>query len=272
MKYYDTIKRYGFLWSRQAGSKPPDKYHFDAMQEVVSDNIVRGQIGLDLGCGSGVDTFIMAKRNPRIRIIGMDVSEGVNASFKLNKGLKNAIILRGSASHIPLKGETCDFVYSFGVLHHMDDYREGLSEARRVLKKGSPVFLYLYEDHAGSPYKKMAIKIINLVRSVTARIPSNILYALCCILSPLIVLSFSMPARVFKRYSCTYRFYERMPFNFGTSLFSLRGDLYDRLAAPMETRFGKEELYKILRDFGFRDVHLARLRATAGWVVHAFKG
>lgn len=271
MSYYNTIKRYSFLWSRYNGAEPPEKYHFDAMQEVVSDRIVRGATGLDLGCGCGFDTFIMAGKNSSVRIIGMDVSEGVNSAFKLNKQLKNATIIRGSASRIPLKNETCDFVYSFGVLHHMDDYKNGISEIGRVLRKKSPVFLYLYEDHADNLLKYAAIKIVNVIRGITVKIPPKTLYTLSCFLSPLLVLLFSYPAKIFRKYKSTYRLYEKMPFNFGDSLFSLTGDIYDRLAAPVETRFGRKELYKIFTDFNFTDVRLTKLKATAGWVVQAYK-
>jgi len=271
MSYYNTIKRYSFLWSRYNGAEPPEKYHFDAMQEVVSDRIIRGAVGLDLGCGCGFDTFIMAGKSPSVRIIGMDVSEGVNSAFKLNKRLKNATILRGSASSIPLKNETCDFVYSFGVLHHMDDYKKGILEIDRVLRKKGPVFLYLYEDHAENPLKYAAIKILNIIRKITVKIPPKILYALSYSLSPLLVLLFSYPAKILRKYKYTHKLYEKMPFNFGNSLFSLAGDIYDRLAAPVETRFGRKELYKIFTDFDFTGVRLTKLKATAGWVVQAYK-
>lgn len=233
----DTSKRYGFLWSTYWDVEPPDKYHFNCMQEVITERIVRGALGLDLGCGCGWDTFTMAKDNPSVRIIGMDISYGVYNAFKVSSNLKNVNILRGSALDIPLKNEACDFVYSFGVVHHIPDYKKCLIEIARVLKKSSLCFMYLYEDHSDNTIKYICIKIINIIRKITIKIPPRILYFLCCLASPFIVMLFSYPAIFFKRFKATKKLYEKMPFNFGKDFFSLGGDLYDRFGTPIEHRF-----------------------------------
>jgi len=271
--YNNTKKAYSFLWDKHADSEKelPEKYHFDFMQEVISEKIVRGDVGLDLGCGCGWDTFIMAKDNPSVKIIGLDMSEGVYKAAKLNSKMENVSIARGAASLIPLKNESCDFVYSFGVLHHMKEYKKAFSEISRVLKKGSPLFLYLYEDHAGNFTKYTAIKIITIIRKATIKIPPRILYFLSCAISPILVLLFSYPAKIFKKYRFTYRLYEAMPFNFGHSLFSLKGDIYDRFAAPIEIRFNQEDLRKIFKEHNFTDPKITKLKTRAGWVVWAYK-
>jgi len=270
-KDFNTAEKYSFLWSRYEHVEPPEKYHFDLMQEVISDRIVRGSVGVDLGCGPGWDTFNMARKYPLVRIIGMDISGGVYKTSSITRDLKNAVTIKASASSIPLKGEVCDFVYSFGVLHHMGDYRKGFSEISRVLKKNSPAFLYLYEDHYGDPLKYIAVKISTALRRITVRIPSRGLYILSCAASPLMVLLFSYPAKIFRRYKLTYKLYEKMPFNFGSSPFSLRGDLYDRFSAPTEMRFNQKSLYKILAECNFANVQITKLKATAGWVVWGYK-
>jgi len=271
MVYRDTVKRYSFLWSKCLDIDPPEGYHFNSMQEVIPEDIVRGSMGLDLGCGCGWDVYIMAKNNPSVRIVGMDISKGAYAASLLNKDIKNTAIINGSASNIPLKDEICDFVYSFGVLHHMQDYEKGFSEICRVLKKGTPVFLYLYEDHSKTSWKRMAIKLVTFIRRITVRIHPRILYILACLISPVIVLLFSYPARIFKRFKLTYGLYERMPFNFADSLFSLKGDIYDRFAAPIEKRFSEKDLRSIFTGCNFTNVNMTKLKATAGHVVWAYK-
>jgi len=266
-----TSERYSFLWSRYRDGAPPNTYHFDSVQNAISEKIVRGSVGLDLGCGCGWDIFIMSKKNPSVRIIGLDISEGVYVASKVNNESKNVNIAQASAANIPLKDEVCDFVYSFGVLHHMEDYERGLLEIRRVLKKGSPSFLYLYEDHSENPFKYAALKTITAARKITIRIPPRVLYFLSVLASPIVVLIFSCPAKILKRFAATYRFYEKIPFNFGTHLFSVSGDIYDRFSAPIEHRFNRQEIHRMLVKYSFENIHISRLKDSAGWVIWGYK-
>jgi len=268
----DTARKYSYLWKRYKGVEPPERCHFDCMQEVISQKIVNGAMGLDLGCGLGWDTFKMAKGNPRTRVVGMDICDVVSIASEVNKKLPNVSVFKGSATDIPLKNGVCDFVYSFGVLHHMQNYIKGLKEINRVLKKKSPVFLYLYEDHSGNLLKYIAVKIVGAIRKVTVGIPLGIAHILTYIFSPILFLLFSCPAKVFKRFKCTYGIYEKMPFNFAGSPFSLCGDLYDRFTTPVEIRFGRKALHNLLVECNFTDVEITKLEATAGWVVTARKG
>jgi len=186
-----TADRYGFLWSRHESGRLEQKYHFDYMQEVIPEKIVRGSVGLDMGCGNGLDVFNIARNNSSVHIVGMDISDGIYTASHFNRDIKNVTLIKGSASNIPLKNEACDFVYSFGVLHHMSDYKRGFSEMTRVLKQGSPCFLYLYEDHAENVIKHLGIKIISFIRKVTVAMPARILYGIAFLLSPICIFAFS---------------------------------------------------------------------------------
>lgn len=62
-----------------------------------------------------------------------------------------------------------------------------------------------------------------------------------------------------------------MPFNFGTSLFSLKGDIYDRFFVPIEHRFSCKALYEILKEYNFYNIQITKLKATAGWVTWGYK-
>jgi len=270
-KITDTGRRYSFLWSRYTNILPPKEYHFNSMQEVIPEKIVRGSIGLDLGCGCGWDIFVMAKENPSVRIIGIDISDGVYNALKLCREFNNVNILKASTTDLPLKREFYDFVYSFGVLHHVPDYKRGLLEVNRVLKKDSPCFLYLYEKHTHNPVKYIGIKIVSLVRKITVKISPRILYVLSYMASPIFIILFSYPANFFKRFKSLRWLYEKMPFNFGNGLFSLSGDIYDRFGAPVEYRFSKEDIFNIFFECSFYRVNITKLKDTAGWVVWGYK-
>ena len=101
--------------------------------------------------------------------------------------------------------------------------------------------------------------------------PPRILYIFSFLASPFVVILFTIPYRVLKKFRITLPLSERVPFNFGTNLFSLTGDLYDRFGAPIECRFSRQEVFDLLKRNGFVNISLSRMKSTAGWVVWGYK-
>ena len=42
---------YGVLWDKNKETSPPEKYHFDNMQEAIGESLVRRAMGIDVGAG-----------------------------------------------------------------------------------------------------------------------------------------------------------------------------------------------------------------------------
>ena len=266
-----TAKTYGFLWAKGTGLNPVDIWHFNGMQEVIDEPIIRGRRGIEVGSGCGFDSYIMAKSNPSVQLISMDMSDGIYKTREMTSGLGNVRTIQGSALEIPFKNNVFDFAYSFGVLHHTSNPEQGLCEIARVLKNGSPAFLYLYEDHAETPIKHFALNIVSSLRFITVKMPPAILNMLAWVASPLVFILFTVPAKILKKFKITAYMAGKMPFNFGTTPFSLRGDLYDRFGAPIEYRYSREQVFDIFTQAGFSDICVTRLKDTAGWVVWGHK-
>ncbi|HNX81998.1 MAG TPA: class I SAM-dependent methyltransferase [Candidatus Omnitrophota bacterium] len=266
-----TKETYSYLWKQGTSGIPLDRWHFDDLQEMVPEKIVRGTLGLEAGSGKGYDTNIMARNNPCVKIVSLDLSDGVYESKKINVSLNNVRIIQGSILTMPFMAGIFDFAYSFGVLHHTPDPNLGIKEINRVLKPGAPVFLYLYEDHSENVLKHVAITITTLIRKITTRINKKLLYFFCTIASPFIFILFSIPARILRVFKYTARIADWIPFNFGKSLFSLKGDLYDRFSAPLEFRYSRKEARDFLQKNGFEKVTVTHLHEKAGWLVWGYK-
>lgn len=269
-KIEKTKKLYGLLWDKNKNTAV-NKWHFTKMQEVIPEPIVTGALGIEVGSGCGYDTYIMAKGNPSVKIISLEISDGVYKARKLTCGLENVWVMKGSALGIPLKDNILDFAYSFGVLHHTPDPLRCLKEIARIIKKDAAAYLYLYEDHSENPVKHLALTMVKLLRKITTRMPPRILYIFSFLASPFVAITFSYPGRFLKHFKIARPLSERMPFNFATHPFSLSADIYDRFGAPIEYRFNKEQIYKMFIECGFYDVFITRLRNTAGWVVRGYK-
>lgn len=266
-----TKEIYGFLWTLNNNTSPPLHWHYNKMQEVIPEKIVHGAIGIDIGSGNGFDTYAMAKENPETKIISLDLSNGVKSTKKLTKGFKNVHVVKASVLDIPFKNSVFDFAYSFGVIHHTENPSKCIKEIERIIGKGSSAFLYIYEDHSENPLKFYFLKVITIVRNITVKIPHKILYLICFLISPLVVILFSYPAKIFSKFRFTKKLHEKMPFNFGTTLFSLVGDLYDRFGAPIEFRYSRSGAFELLNREGFSNIKITKLKDTAGWVLWGHK-
>ena len=266
----DTVRLYSHLWS-QALPGTLTRTHLHNVEEALGEPVVQGKIGLDAGSGSGKDTAMMARRHPSVEVISLEVSEGVYKTRRRTEGLSNVHVVRASVLALPLRSGVCDFGYSFGVLHHTTDPARGLQEIARTVKPGGRVSLYLYEDHTDNPWKAIPLKLITVLRLVTTKLNPRLLSSLCYLLSPFIVVIFSVPARVMRSFNLTRPLAEKMPFSFGTSLFSIHGDLIDRFGAPIEVRYSREGLLTLLQNCSLIAIRLTKLKAMAGWAARAVK-
>lgn len=89
---------------------------------------------LDVGCGPGTLTKVLAQRVPRGKVIGIDASPSMIALAK-TQGIKNAEFYVMDATKIPFKN-TFDVVYSNAVFHWIDDQEALLKAIHQALKSG----------------------------------------------------------------------------------------------------------------------------------------
>jgi len=103
---------------------------------------VQGLRVLDIGCGSGVNTLLVAFRGARA--FGVDISEAlVNLGverFRLNPPPRPPKFIVGSAHSLPVRDESLDVVIGIAVLHHLDLDR-AIQELHRILKPGGRAIL-----------------------------------------------------------------------------------------------------------------------------------
>jgi SAM-dependent methyltransferase len=129
--------------------------------------MVRGQAGarlLDLGCGGGHVSFHVA---PEVAdVVAYDLSAEMLAAVAeeaRKRGLANIRVERGTAERLPFADESFDIVVSRYSAHHWQDFRAGLREARRVLKRGGRA-AFIDAVTPGQPLLDTFLQSIELLR------------------------------------------------------------------------------------------------------------
>ena len=99
-----------------------------------------GEVVLDIGCGSGIDTLLAAREvGPSGRVIGLDITESLLAMARRHAaelGLGNVDFLLAPMENIPLPDASFDVVISNGVFNLSADKDTAFAEAWRVLRPG----------------------------------------------------------------------------------------------------------------------------------------
>jgi ubiquinone/menaquinone biosynthesis C-methylase UbiE len=91
---------------------------------------------LDLGCGPGHLLPHLSRRYPSATIVGVDVSAPMLRLAGARVRGSAVMLLQASFYDLPFSDASFDLVTGTGILHHADDLRELLREARRVLAPG----------------------------------------------------------------------------------------------------------------------------------------
>ena len=261
-----TQRTYAFTWrsfgeSHVEGEWEKDSYRYVEMipPELTSGT---GKVGLDAGCGAGHDLLRMARGGAEI--IGFDLSDGVETAYRLTRHFPNVHVVQGDLNHTPFKPRQFDFIYSFGVLHHLPEPLRGFENLSRLLKPGAPLITYLYEDFSDrSRVERGILAGIRALRRVTSHLPAGVLYALCCLAAPVVWVSCSVPARLLT--PVVPRLAHRIPFRHTLRWNVLASDLFDRFAPPVEWRYSKDGVQALYRTVGLDEVETHRYRGWVSW-------
>ena len=103
-------------------------------------DVKAGETVVDLGSGSGMDTFIAAlKVGPRGKVIGVDMTDEQRAKaerLRDRDGFLNVTYVKGYIEEAPLPDGVADMVISNGVINLATDKPKVFREAARLLKSG----------------------------------------------------------------------------------------------------------------------------------------
>jgi len=157
-------------WEEQYLTPEMDRFYDRAFEEIARRLAApRGARLLDAGCGYCFHAVRLARHG--FKVTGVDFSESalVQARQYLEQqGLSGEIDLgQGNLLDLPFETESWDYVHCWGVLMHIPDFEQALSELARVTAKGGK--LVIMENNMRSAHVQVWEPILRGIKKVLGR-------------------------------------------------------------------------------------------------------
>jgi ubiquinone/menaquinone biosynthesis C-methylase UbiE len=160
-------------WAEQGEGPKMENHHLDVTEKTLRRMDLRaGERVLDLGCGSGWATRLLARlvEGPHDfgQVVGLDISdEMVRLARAASRDFENVMFVQGSAAQIPWEENFFDKVLSVESFYYYPDQDRALAELFRVMAPHGRLFILinLYKDNPYSLQWVPKLKVPVHVRS-----------------------------------------------------------------------------------------------------------
>ncbi len=153
MQTSDEILQQEFNRWAAAGEGPKmEQHHLDiTLKTLRRMDVKAGDRVLDLGCGSGWATRLLARMvGGEGKVVGLDVSdEMVRLAREASKEFNNVVYVQGSAEQLPREENSFDKILSVESFYYYADQERALRELFRVMAPKGRLFILinLYRDN-----------------------------------------------------------------------------------------------------------------------------
>ncbi len=208
---------------------------------------------LDAGCGMG--RWLHFAREAGAQIVGMDVSPAVDVAA--GREGDGADFVQADLRWPPFPPESFDLVYSLGVLHHLEEPLAGVRALARLVRPGGELRLYVYRTLEEEPsWKRVLFAAVTGLRQITTRLPYPAVHAVSWLVAAVASGLFLWPRRLLRRWAWGDRLTRPLPLVHYTDVpfRMVVSEQFDRLVAPIEGRFTRQDVEAWLCDVGFEVV------------------
>ena len=255
--YDETIKDFGEEWSlyQYSENDEENKFIFDQYFDIFPwdhKNLPEFTC-LDLGCGTGRWSKILSTKVKSITLLDPS-HKALNIAKKNLEGKSNVTFINKKFDDVILEDQSFDFIFSLGVLHHMDNISLQLKKINKILKKDGLTLIYLYYrfDNKSLIFKSIW-KISDFLRTIICNLPFKLKSLICNLIATIVYLPLSYLYKFLKLIKINVR---SLPLSFyaDKSFYIMRTDALDRFGTKVENRFLKTEIEKLLLENGFKDI------------------
>jgi ubiquinone/menaquinone biosynthesis C-methylase UbiE len=253
----EVVEGFGYEWSKfdQASlSRQDQREMFNAYFSIFPwHKLSKSSVGFDLGCGSGRWAELVAPRVGKLHCIDPSMAALSVAKQNLNEQ-PNCEFHLAAVDGIPLKGESADFGYALGVLHHIPDTEAGVKSCVSKLKRGAPLLLYLYYGFDNRPWWfKLIWRVSDLGRLLISRTSYPVKYTLSQIIAATVYLPLSNSSLLLEKLGFNVVSLPLSQYR-NRGFYVLRTDALDRFGTKLEKRFTKDEIRQMMKRAGLVEI------------------
>jgi ubiquinone/menaquinone biosynthesis C-methylase UbiE len=255
-----VIEDFGSEWARFSNNKVKNQTQKKIFTQYFSifpkNKLNKLNVGFDMGCGSGRWAYFVAPLVKKIYCI--EPSDAIYVAKENLKEFNNCVYVKKNVLHNGLKKNYFDFGYCLGVLHHIQNTQEGLNNCVKILKKNSPLLLYLYYDfeNKNSIYKSVW-KISNIFRITISSAPKIIKYLICDFIALTIYWPCAKFALIFDKLGINKK---NIPLYFykNLSFYHMRNDALDRFGTKVEKRYSRKKISLMMNIAGLNRIKFSK--------------
>jgi len=268
-----TVRRFGLQWQKfDHGGRPVTelKETFESYFALFPwEELPPDPVGADVGCGTGRWAQFVAPRVGTLYCIDPSPEALDVASSNLAER-DNCETLVGAAGALPLPSEKLDFAYCLGVLHYVPDPEFCLRDIARTLKPGAPLLLYVYYSMEQRPrWFRSVWAASDKVRRILSKLPYRVTYVVSQFIALFVYWPLARLSLVLDKWGVSV---ETIPLSSYRrhSMYVMRTDALDRFGTPIESRFSRDDVRRMMQVAGLERVTVSE--TSPHWVAVGFKG
>lgn len=259
-----TAETFAYEWRRFNAPPGALAANFWGYFQMFSPGFFAGKRVLEGSCGMGRHTHFLATYAQEV--VALDLGRAIDVAARNIGRRDNVHFVQADIEAPPFREGSFDFVCAIGVLHHLPHPEAGFRRLLACLRPGGIIHVYLYWALEDAPaWKRGLLRGVLALRCLTTRLPCRVLDKVAWTAAVVGYWAFSVPYRYLSRWAPSRAFAETLPLQrYAAEGFRIcYNDQFDRLSAPIEHRYTRQEVEALFQRAGLVDV---RVQAHHGWI------
>jgi len=262
-----TQESFGYEWEHFDALLPDYEQEVQNYFYVVPEDKLNDAVILDAGCGMGRWAHYVCRKSIR-RLYALDFSRAIDRAARTLADMSAAHCIQADICRLPFRPQTFDFVYSLGVLHHLENPDLGMASLVKSMKENGSLLVYLYYALENRPaFYRIIFRAITWARRTTSKLSKPWMHRLAWVIGLGIYLPLAKFAWLLEKIGLKDAAKNIPLYHYrNATIRFMVGDAFDRFATPIENRYTRAEIEAWLKRYDLLPVFSDR---TPYWVAYS---